>query len=370
MDNKEQLSAPVVQMQPLVLPQTTAELTAIQKGYLALSHRREILFKNLQAGELAVQSFLNDISNDKDIASVQKKIGSAKEIISADIAQRLLFTNLLKEKVVMPSMEFEKRNETLLAVAAAHELVLRKEAAAKAQEGNALKQEETAFTTHFTNEFYSVAAEYRQTMAHWCHHYYQEALRRKEPVKTIQAYIEATKPILLAFAPRPLTPFPNRTLVTPERAKELYGSITKYNHLEDQAAALKSFESLFVMYAQDLKNAEAAIASSQTSLNTAVQQEQQAVIMETSVNNLVASAGAVIEGPVIKVQVKAALEQSEQYALKVLSATIKNWNSIKKFIKVKKWTNLSVEQMAEALAKLVSETGVPVAGLETVEIEK
>jgi hypothetical protein len=54
----------------------------------------------------------------------------------------------------------------------------------------------------------------------------------------------------------------------------------------------------------------------------------------------------------------------------VLTNFIKNWQYVNKYVKVKSWAKLSIGQMAEALAKHISETGETFANLTTEEVCK
>jgi hypothetical protein len=368
--SETQTSLPAVVLKEITLPVTTAELTPQQKGWLKLAAHKDVTFKGLQEKELAVQSLLNKIEENKDLERVQEKLKQAKATAAEGKDQRLQFTNLIKEKLVTAAMAFETRNEALIKTAETHELSLRTKAVEDNDKVSKLSKEESEFKAHFVNENFRIAANFRANLSKLINHYYVTALEKKTPPAKIKEYKDGIVPIIRAAKVEEKPAKFVRVLITQERAAELFKEVTPYNPQNNIEEAVKSIDEKFSMYAQDLQNAQAAIENSKKTLEDTIQKEQQNLTIETHTNNLIASADVVVSGPTIKKEVKAALENSEAYAIKVITASVQHWNAIKKFFKVKKWTNLSIEQLAEALAKLTSETGKPIPGIETIEIKK
>src|SRR5688572_29097473 len=153
-----------------------AELTPTQIGWLKLELTKRTLFADMQKNELAIQNKLAKITEDKDLPSVQNKLKEAKEIKETSKGQRLHFTNMLQEKLIAPSMEFEKRNEVLIADASKHELALRTDAWQKQQADQAKDKEIADYKAFIINEYARKAATYRIDLNKMIEGAYQDCL--------------------------------------------------------------------------------------------------------------------------------------------------------------------------------------------------
>ena len=115
-------------MAKMILPATTAELDSIQKGWLTFGHLKVTTFDALEKDELAVQQALLDFDKITDLADAQEKLKEAKGIASESEGRRLYLTNMIRDKLTVPAMAFEKRNAILIGKAEKHELTLLKAA--------------------------------------------------------------------------------------------------------------------------------------------------------------------------------------------------------------------------------------------------
>lgn len=367
----ENLSVSVVrEPSPLALPKETSGLSPVQVGWLNMANLKEFTVKCLTQDELSIQSYLNGIEKKTDLKVVQVELEKAKQLAATSKDQRLQFTNIIKDKLVGPMMLFEKRNEELIKKASEHELKLREIAEKEEEKGNELQQEEAAFKAHFENQYFIIAANFRGKLAHMIQHYYERALLDKVKPADIKAFKDGIEPIIRAAIPEKPEKF-NRVLIKPERAAELFKSIKPYTHAIDIAQAVKDIDTKFSMYAQDFKNREAAIESSKKELENKIAEEKKKVEVEVATNTLVASATAVKQNTVkVKRKTKIVVKETEQFALQILCSAIANWNNIKDYLKVEKWSNLKIDQLAAALSRHICETGEVLPGFETEEIKK
>jgi hypothetical protein len=281
----------------LLLPPLTNDLTAQQKGWLTLAHKKVETFEALQKGELEIQGFLNGYET-MDLATIQTALSTAKNKTADFKAQRLHFTGMIDERLVKPAMEFEKRSQELIDKVAKKELELRVAAEQKSKAGENLEKEKAQLTAHVKNEFVRIATEYKNGLIQAITHIYTTALTQKIKAKDIPAYVEASVGQLAAVVPSKFVKF-ERKLVDDDTAKLIFAGIEKYNHVPDYEAAVNKLRTeTFEMYANDLKNADAAIES----INQMAEEQQAANNeewdLESSTNTLMSSAstGLVMSG--------------------------------------------------------------------------
>jgi hypothetical protein len=159
-------------------------------------------------------------------------------------------------------------------------------------------------------------------------------------------------------------------LISDQQALEIFHSIDKYNGVRDLIYYQGLAEEKFQMYAHDLANAE--------SLEKLLQEQQirvaaaeQELAADIATNTLIAQAETlIVDTPKVKREIKIVVVESEAWAMAVMSNFMKNFMYVNKYVKVKSWAKLSIGQMAEALAKHISETGETFANLQTEEICK
>jgi len=357
-------------MTPQLLPEKTADLSSIQKGWLTMSDKRNETFDNLQKNELAVQSELKELEKDQDLKSVQEKLSKAKGLAKEGKEMRLHFTNMLKEKIIDKSMEFEKRNEELIAKCGKHEFTLREKEAEKNEEANKKTKEATDFKTHFLNENHRVATEYRNTLRRRIAFYYkglmgQDRLNEQD----LKNYIQDIKNELAQIEVEQLKSF-KRNLLSEKEAKEIYKSISPYNNKDDLKTIQDEVDEAFAMYEEDIQNAEKAAEAMQKQTEALEEKENDNLKVEQSTNNLIAAAEPLVMmgGAKIKKNLVVEEENTQQWAVSVMTEYIKRINDCK--ISVKEWKNLKIDQMASALGKLATETGLKFTGLKLKEVKK
>ena len=347
---------------------TTPVLNPAAQGWLKLAEIKADLFTQLQNAELECQGRLSNLSN--ELEPTQEAIKAAKGIYTDAKGKRLAFTRLIDEKLLTPSMEYEKRMEALLKTAGEHELSLRKEAAAKADAAAAYGREEAAYRAHITNEWFRIAAEFRAKCAGEITKTYTYCLEHKVDPQHIGEYQKKLAEVITDIKlPTPLT-F-KRSLIDDAAARNIIKSIRAYDPADDRARSIASIPEAFATYTQDLANAEAAIAAVQQEQKRVEAEQQAEVAAEMATNVLIAQAEtATVEGPKVKRELRVVEDNSEAWAKAVIANFMKNWQYCNKYVRVKSWGKLTILQMADALAKHATETGETFQGLTMEEVCK
>jgi len=344
-------------------------LTPQQSGWIKLSDIKSALFDELQRAELAVQDYINGIDgNPLDV--VQHNLKSAKQVMADAKSKRLEFTRMIDEKLITPTMEFEKRMAANIESGSAIELQMRKEAAEDAEKRQAYANEAAALKAHIVNEWFRIAAEYRFELERITLESYQNCLKAKHPVHSIPAMVQDMKMILDGWKLPDFEKF-ERQHVKDGHAKEIYDSIEKYNPADDLQTAKNNVAAVWSTYANDLANADAAIESINQHKKLAEMALHVEIDLETSTNALIAEAETlIVETPKVKKELKIVSEETEQWAKTIVSNFVRLWPYCNKFVRVKSWQKLTIGQMSDALAKHINETGNAIPGIQTEEICK
>jgi hypothetical protein len=340
-----------------------------------MAKRREILFNSLLRGELQIQMLSQGLSETCKLEEVQATLKEAKDIAATNKEERIAFTNRLKEKLIEPSMEFEKRNEEVIGRLVTKEFDLRKAEAEKSKAEENHRKEKERYKAHVVNENNRIGFEYRTTLRKRINFYYNQALDEKkrdkkelatllQEVKEELAMIEVGKPVKF-----------ERSLVTVEEAKELLKEMFMYDPKDDLQAMQNEVEDVFTMYEQDIKNAAAAKEAARKRLEDEQAKAKEELDVETSTINLIASADsyAVSGAPKVKQSLAVVVENSEPWTLAVIAAFLKNFGAAKAKLQVKTWEKLSIGQMAAALGKIASESDdvtLSLPGLKLQMVEK
>lgn len=339
---------------------TWKALIPTQQGWIVLGHKKKVCFDELTRMELEIQGIIAGVTEEKDLAKVQEKLNLAKTKTAELKDCRLQFTGMLNDRLIIPAMEFEKRAAASLDPVVAHELALRLDANKKANEAAALQREISNFQAHIKNEFYRIATEYRNMLEQQIQTTYVGALQTKMPVDHIPQYIKDIQFILPTLKTPPFVKFV-RTLITDEKAKEIFAAIEPYKPQQVLDAAIKRVEEVYSMYKHDYENAEAAAKAAEDALAKKISDSNEALALETSTNKLLAQATPaeplVLTGGKTTVKSKLVIvtENTEAWAIAVIANTVKNWNRVKTTFKVKTWEKLSLGQMADALGKIATE---------------
>lgn len=376
----------LIQSSPLALQigvkqEALQYLTPVQMGWLEIAKKKSELASDLSADELEIQKQFTEITvgiEKKSLADLEAIVGNtgatlqtlsdywnaivpaikrAKDIAGTSKAKRLEFTTMLSNGVVQVLMLPEKRNDILIADAEAKELKIRQALVRKQGEGQALESEKIALKTHIENEYFRMAADFRLKMEQYIHDGYSSALRGKTPVESIPAYKEQ---ILIWMRQEQTSDFQvfKRTLVNDKDAMDIYQSIRPYDKANDLITAINKLENKFTMYAEDLKNAEAALKVNDEQYLTVINNEEEQTNVAIDTNKLMASSSLSIEvvgSPKVKTKKGVVVENTDAWARSIIRAFVNNWDAARQYLAVKTWGNLKLEQMATALGKLATE---------------
>jgi hypothetical protein len=300
---------------------------------------------------------------------MQANLRNAKFNLSEAKRKRLEFTRMIDEKLTQPSMEFEKRMAAMIDEATKLELAARLDNESKAKEAQLLQNEIAQFKTHIVNEWTRIAHEYRSNLQKIIDSSYINCIKAKNPVEQIDAMVADLQSIMSKFALGNFQKFETR-LITDQQALEIFHSIDKYNGVRDlihyQGLAAERFQ----MYAHDIANAE-SLGKLEQEQQLRVAAAEQELAADIATNTLIAQAETlIVDTPKVKREIKIVVIESEAWAMAVMSNFMKVWQDVNYRVKVKSWAKLSIGQMADALAKHISETGETFANLQTEEVCK
>lgn len=355
-----------------IAPEIYSQLPPIAQGWVGMCAVKVETFKALEHDELAIQAALNGIDAlcitkegdtveglTANLTKVQEILATNKTLAATSKDQRLFFTNTLDEKLMKPAMAFEKRSILLINVAELKELNLRRHVERMQAVAQHKTNEIAELKTHLINEYYRIAAKYRVELRTLVVGSYNTALDQRQDVANIKKYKETIVEFLKELQ---LDLFEKKTrlYVTDDEAGEIFQSVPAYDGKDDLAAAIKSLDDQFAMYAEDLQNAAAAMNAQSERLQEQNKSEAKDLEITIATNNLVSNVGTEIDfggSAKVKRKMDVVIENSDVWASGVMSAFQKNWDEVVKYISVKEWGNLAIKQMAAALGKLATDRG-------------
>jgi hypothetical protein len=237
---------------------------------------------------------------------------------------------------------------------------------------HALKDKElNDFVAHVKNEYLRLAMEYKLALSDFITKSYIAALEEQPNDDNLRMGVVLTWQSMQNPDVIPIgqpTKFEYK-LNTKEEIIKAYQGVLPPDYAAILASAKNELNEKFSMYYQDKQNAAKAkefILNEQTKAQVAVTDELQKSI---AVNTLLSSASATVvqDNAGLKASVSkkviAIQDDSPAWALKIASAFIGHWAVASAFLRIKKWGNLSVSQMAAAL----DEAGIKVADVEYVD---
>ena len=344
-------------------------LTPVQNGWLKLADIKTALFNDLQSAELVVQGYTKDLER-MSLDEIQFNIKSAKQTFQDAKSRRLEFTRMIDEKLINPTMEFEKRMAANIEAAAAIELDARKKAAEIAEREQQYMNEFSALKSHIINEYFRIAWQYRNDLHAITIETYQNCLKSKVSIDQIEHMKTDMINILDRWKLPEFQKF-ERRFIPDGHAKEIFDSIEKYDPRADLQRAKNKVDEIWSTYANDLANADAAIAHLENEKAEKESQMKSEIALEAATNTLIAEAETIIiDTPKVKKELKIVVVESEQWAKTIVANFVRLWPYCNKFVRVKSWSKLTIGQMADALAKHINETGNIIPGVETEEICK
>ena len=325
------------------------QLTTIQQGWLKLAEIRIDLFDRLRLDELACQKELNRIQ-DLPLEKMQANLRNAKFNLSEAKRKRLEFTRMIDE-------------------ANKFELAARLDIESKAKESQLHANEVALYKAHIINEWTRIAHEYRSNLQKMIDSSYINCIKAKNPVEQVSAMVSDLQSIMSKFDLSSFVKF-QRMFITDQEALDIFHSIDKYEPANDLSYYQTLVNDRFEMYAHDLANEE-SLAKLEEEQQIRVANAEQELKADIATNTLIAQAETlIVDTPKVKREIKIVVIESEAWAMAVMTNFIKNWQHVNKYVKVKSWAKLSIGQMADALAKHISETGETFTNLQTEEVCK
>jgi hypothetical protein len=346
------------------LPAITTQLTEQQQSWLVLADQTANIKQSLQGKELALQGLCAKPANTyEEVDGILVTYDKEHKVL---VAERLNFTNFIKDNLVEPLMAFEKRAkeyDPYLKLKAKH-LQFRLEAEAKAAQEKAIEAEKQNYLTALKNAAIQSETAYRMEMDRVLNVWFNKLLAQgdAEPSgETIEANLKAVK-----FST--IEPAYMRNLLTVEQLFQLEKEVQPVNFQAIQSELIERAKAKFANeYQAALSNREAAIAQNLKD------QEQKAAAMKreaeekAAMNTIIGTATAhtaTIEAPKIKRTLVPIIEDTEQWTVNVMMQFIRLREHTFNYLRVKSYPYLTVTQMATALAKHHSETGEIIEGVQ------
>jgi len=338
-------------------------------AWSVMVRKKNELTQTLTTAELELQGILLSVNVqdhkaiDEALATYRKKHGELKE-------NRLTFTRLIEEKLFAPLMAFEKRaepktNEQYLKLDTTS-LELRKAANEAAAKKQAYENEKARFLAHCANEFMRLEAQYINELNNQIDTTYSAFLTaaiNPPPISNVEVNMGAVKVgAMYKF---------DASLINKEEMQSLYLTLTPPNYAELLADKIEMLPQVFANYEIDLANAVAAIERRELDAKIQAQKVAEKIEAEASVNNLIATASAPqIETAKIKKELKIEPINSQAWAQLIMTQFIANLPTLVSYLRVKTWANVSIQQMADAMAKHATDTGETFKGIVYTEILK
>lgn len=348
-------------------------LTPVQQGWIMLSKKKTDTFDFLTRNELEIQALCLTLQRSDNLIEIQELLKQAKSKAAEAKDCRLNFTNMLNDKLIAPSMLFEKRNEELIKHGVDKELEVRKVEYTKAQEVESLNKEKAALKAHILNEWARIGTKYRNDLDKIITEGYTYALQGDFTGEVLFNHLKALQKFLVETRLDGFKKF-EKKLVSNEDAQKIFAEVSKFDPQQDLNKSLSELETKFKSYDADLKNKQKAIEQANKERALKEQANQETLEIETSTNNLVAQANEYsvtgITAPTVKYKDQLVEDNTPEWALAVLSAFIANFKEAAPLLKVKTWSKLSIGQMGTALEKIHNETGKAFTNLSFTKIAK
>lgn len=353
-----------------VLKQSLPEIN--QLSWLQLGVAKATTKSEMQKLALKLQSVLTGWDK-MSLENLQNAIVEYKKGLAMMPEIRKAYTRFL-DIISNELMSIQKAAESYEELSSAEKrfLELRKEKEKEDQKLNDKIQEAARFKAHVKNEYLRVQTEYIIALKKTISDSYLQALRDDLTEDGLKKYIDVTKAALADVKIGGVTKFTPYNHHTPEELTAIHKTIEKPDYAYDLSSAVASVDSQFVLYWNDKKAGEKAkeyIQNQQKNLESELKEHTQTA---SAVNELIskASSAEVLPDPNIK-SIKRKVEivvkdNDPQCALIIIANFVKYFQTCKPRLKVTKWGNLSVKQMAAAL----QEEDIMIEGLEYNTIEK
>lgn len=340
-----------------------------QLSWLQLCNGKAQILQQLQAKELEVQSLLLNYET-FDLLKLQEKLDEYKKQIKEIPELRKSFTRYM-DSIIDEMMAPEKRvavwENFTKAVARYNELRLDKDK--KDKEIAAKNLEAERFKTHVKNEQARIQAQYKVDLLKHINDSYKLALGDDTLTEYgIKQYISTTQKVLNDQQLSDPVKF-NYVLHTKEELIKINSTIEAPNYQAVLSGAMGYLDNIYKMYFQDRANKVQAVtfldnkqSEQQSAIKTDLENTQAVnTLMTTSTVSQISSGDGIRE-----LKRKSSIvvnDASPDWAMKIISAFLANWNKVIFHVRIKKFGNLNVSQMASAL----DDAEIKVEGVDYVE---
>lgn len=332
------------------------------EAWVQLAQTKNELTQKLANSELALQKILLDV-NVNDHKAIDEALQTYRKSHTMLIETRKEFTSIIEANIVQPLMQFEKRADPKVNANYSDlttiSLNLRQIAAKKAHEFQAMENEKNMFTNHCINEFLRIESKYIQDLNNAIDTGYAANLSSGTPTPHLEL-LEANLRDVKLDSIRKFVP----VIITKEQMQELFLKVEQPKYNEILENKISQLPHIFINYESDLANAAAAIEAREIEAKIAAKEIAQKLEAETAINTLISQASTpVVETPKIKVELKIEVVNSPEWAQLIMTHFIANMPTLVKYVRVKTWDNLSIGQMATAIAKHATDTGETYKGI-------
>jgi hypothetical protein len=347
----------------------TKPSTAQIEAWVELASKKNEIAQVLTNAELELQQILLKCDV-KDYKAIDAALAEYRKKQTEMVETRKSFTSIIDANIVQPLMAFEKRVDTKTNAKYAElgniSLTLRQIAESEARKLQELQNEVGRFLGHCTNEFLRIETKYIHDLNTEVDAQYAYNLNAgvKQPMfAEIEAYLRGVKlDAIRKF---------DFVLLSKEKMQELFATVPQpnYNHILQNK--IDMLEQIFINYSSDLANVAATIERRELDAKIAAKEAEEKLIAESSINNLIASATVEqVEVPKIKTELIIEPINSPEWATLIMTQFISNLPTLFKLVRVKAWENLSIGQMAAAIAKHATDTGETYKGIIYKELKK
>lgn len=349
------------------------QLTAQQQAWAQLPLQKNAVANELQNMELSAQRFLQLAETpNSPYELIDTNLNSYKKLYAEMVDKRKPFTSMITERIINPLMEFEKRvdpakNATYLSLAA-RSLQLRKQKETEVANANAKEQEKVAFQTHVVNEYHRVVEQYRNIVRDFVLKNYTANLLSK--ISDVTGIVQDLKKQISQIKPPPFVRYMPK-FITEAEMNEIYSAVPppKWNDYYNEL--MGEVDTTFSNYESDLANASEAILAQEQQVALKNVEDSAKTKEAIAIDTLtIRSEAVIIDAPVIKKSVKVVELNTEEWSMAIIVAYVKNRTDLIKYFRVKTWSKLSLGQIADALGKLATETGLQFDNLQLEEICK
>lgn len=338
-----------------------------QASYVLLCERKNAIFNTLQTKELEAQQTLIILKPESKIEEIEETLKKYRAIFT-EMAENIRkpFSNYLRDNLIQPSMEFETRvnpenNEDYKK----WNLILiekKRQDQSRIAELARKSDEKTKYLAHIKNENTNRVAEYKQKCIKEINTMYDMWIEAKIENPDINTLKQAIGEIRVRNAN-----IMNRQYLSDQEASDSYvawltaGEVYQVDQTELTQEMLQLVDVKFTTYANDLtafKNRPEVLTElKQAGVAELNKVEEQRKTTE-SVNNLVSTATIPTtfksSYKPLKESFEIEMENSREFAVKVMSVFIQN-PQLDKYLKVRDWKNLKIEQMCSAIAEYASD---------------